>query len=96
MTNLTQHPTKQLKTENSSINRKVAFASGASAVGALLSIFVYSLLLSVPWVADNLNEQHKAELKTALSSLITATVTLIVGYQVRPGLGDGVIEEEGE
>lgn len=93
MTNSTQPRKKLLETEDPSINRKVAFASAASAIGSVFSIFLYTLLLNLPFLQE-IPAEDKGTLKTSLSALVTAIFTLIVGYLVRPGAGDGVIEVE--
>ena len=75
-----------------SINRKVAFASAGAAIGSVASIFLVTLLLNLPFLA-NVSAEDKGTLKTSLTSAVTALVTLIVGYQTRPGAKDGIKEE---
>jgi hypothetical protein len=93
MTNNTQQTKKLLRTEDPSINRKVAFASAASAIGAVASIFLSTFLLNFPFL-EGISPEDRGTLRTSLSALVTATITLVVGYQTRPGERDGVVEEE--
>ena len=84
---------KPLKTQDPSINRKVAFASAASAIGSVASIFLATVLLNSPLLKD-ISPEDQGTLKSSLTALVTATITLVVGYQVRPGMRDGVNEED--
>ena len=79
-------------TTDGSINRKVAFASAGAAIGSVASIFLATFLLNLPFLA-NVFPEDKGTLKTSLTSAVTALVTLIVGYQTRPGARDGIKEE---
>jgi hypothetical protein len=80
-------------TSDGSINRKVAFASAGAAIGSVASIFLITFLLNLPFLANNVSDEDKGTLKTSLTSAVTALVTLIVGYQTRPGARDGIKEE---
>ncbi len=75
-----------------SINRKVAFASAGAAIGSVVSIFIATFLLNLPFLGD-ISAEDKGTLKTSLTSAVTALITLIVGYQTRPGARDGIKEE---
>lgn len=77
------------KTEDPSINRKVAFASVASAFGSVTSLFSATFLLNLPFFAT-ISSEDKGTLKTSLAAAITSAVTLIVGYYTRPGSSDGI------
>ncbi|MFN9646568.1 MAG: hypothetical protein ACK6BG_15930 [Cyanobacteriota bacterium] len=79
-------------TADGSINRKVAFASAGAAIGSVLSIFLVTFMLNLPFLAG-ISAEDKGTLKTSLTSAVTALVTLIVGYQTRPGAKDGIKEE---
>lgn len=79
-------------TTDGSINRKVAFASAGAAIGSVASIFLSTFLLNLPFLG-NISAEDKGTLKTSLTSAVTALVTLIVGYQTRPGASDGIKEE---
>jgi hypothetical protein len=80
-------------TADSSVNRKVAFASVGSALGSVMSVFVSSSLMSLPWIRD-MSAEDIGALKSSLASGLTAVVTLLVGYHTRPGVSDGVVEEQ--
>uniref|UniRef100_A0A832M2L3 Uncharacterized protein n=1 Tax=Oscillatoriales cyanobacterium SpSt-402 TaxID=2282168 RepID=A0A832M2L3_9CYAN len=77
------------ETEDPSINRKVAFASVASAFGSVTSLFSATFLLNLPFFT-NISSEDKGTLKTSLAAAITSLVTLIVGYYTRPGASDGI------
>jgi hypothetical protein len=49
-------------------------------------------LLNLPFLA-NVSAEDVGTLKASLTSAVTALVTLIVGYQTRPGARDGIKEE---
>ncbi len=87
-----QEPSSSFVTTNPSINRKVAFASVGAALGSIISIFLATFLLNLPFLA-NISDEDRGTLKTSLTSGITALVTLLIGYQTRPGAGDGIREE---
>jgi hypothetical protein len=80
-------------TTDGSINRKVAFASAGAAIGSVVSIFLVTFLLNLPFLA-NVSAEDVGTLKASLTSAVTALVTLFVGYQTRPGARDGIKEEE--
>ncbi|VEP11894.1 conserved hypothetical protein [Hyella patelloides LEGE 07179] len=77
------------ETTNPSINRKVAFASVASSLGSITSLFLATFLLNLPFLA-NIPDEDKGTLRTSLTAGATALITLIVGYYTRPGDGDGI------
>lgn len=79
-------------TTDGSINRKVAFASAGAAIGSVVSIFLVTFLLNLPFLA-NVSAEDRGTLKASLTSAVTALVTLFVGYQTRPGARDGIKEE---
>ena len=79
-------------TTDGSINRKVAFASAGAAIGSVVSIFLVTFLLNLPFLA-NVSAEDVGTLKASLTSAVTALVTLFVGYQTRPGARDGIKEE---
>lgn len=87
-----QETSSSFVTTNPSINRKVAFASVGAALGSIISIFLATFLLNLPFLA-NISDEDRGTLKTSLTSGITALVTLLIGYQTRPGAGDGIKEE---
>jgi hypothetical protein len=77
------------ETADSSINRKVAFASVASALGSITSLFLATFLLNLPFLAK-MSEEDQGTLKTSLTAGATALITLVVGYYTRPGDSDGL------
>jgi hypothetical protein len=77
------------ETADPSINRKVAFASVASALGSVTSLVSTTVLLNLPFLAD-VSSEDKGTLKTSLTAGITALFTLVVGYYTRPGESDGL------
>ena len=79
-------------TTDGSINRKVAFASTGAAIGSVVSMFLITFLLNLPFLA-NVSAEDSGTLKASLTSAVTALVTLFVGYQTRPGARDGIKEE---
>jgi hypothetical protein len=87
-----QQPSPSFVTTNPSINRKVAFASVGAALGSIISLFLATFLLNLPFLA-NISPEDKGTLKTSLTSGITALVTLLIGYQTKPGAGDGIKKE---
>lgn len=92
----TSHKTlKVLKSETPAVNRKVAFASAAAGAGAVLSISLYTLLSNLSFV-ESMSPEDQAALKISLFTIVESAITLVVGYQVKPGYGDGVVEEESE
>ena len=79
-------PTEDMVSENSSPNRKVVFASLASAIGTLLSIFLSTTLInSLPAISD----EDKGSLKSSLAAAVTSIITLAAGYYTAPAAGDG-------
>lgn len=80
---------------NSTINRKVAFASVASALGSTMSLFLSTFLLNLSFLA-NISDEDIGTLKTSLTAGTTALITLIVGYYTKPGESDGLkpLEED--
>ncbi|NCR59452.1 MAG: hypothetical protein GPJ01_17460 [Microcystis aeruginosa LL13-06] len=88
-----QQPSPSFVTPNNSINRKVAFASVGAALGSIISLFLATFLLNLPFLA-NISPEDKGTLKTSLTSGITALVTLLIGFQTKPGAGDGIAEEK--
>jgi hypothetical protein len=80
------------ETADPSINRKVAFASMASALGSVTSLFSSTFLLNLPFLAE-MSSEDKGTLKTSLTAAITALVTLMVGYYTRPGSSDGLKDD---
>lgn len=82
-----------IKTENSSINTKVTMAGIASSFGSILSIFLNTLLINLPFLSE-ISDEDLGILKTSLTAVITGTLTLVVGYYTSPGEGDGIIKQE--
>jgi hypothetical protein len=90
-----QHVFPVYRTVDNGINRKVAFASAGAALGSIASLFLSTFLLNLPFLA-NISAEDKGTLETSLTSAVTALVTLLVGYQTRPGARDGVMAEQQE
>jgi hypothetical protein len=84
-------PTVDLVSENNSPNRKVVFASLASAIGTLLSIFLSTVLInSLPAIPD----EDKGALKSSLAAAVTSIITLAAGYYTVPAAGDGTKKKD--
>ena len=84
------NPKVNLVSENNSPNRKVVFASLASAIGTLLSIFLSTTLInSLPAISD----EDKGSLKSSLAAAVTSIITLAAGYFTVPAAGDGTKEK---
>lgn len=80
-------PTRE--TADPSVNRKVAYASVASALGSVTSLFSTTFLLNLP-IFSEMSSEDRGTFKTSLTAGITALTTLIVGYYTRPGESDGL------
>jgi hypothetical protein len=85
------NPKDDLVSENNSPNRKVVFASLASAIGTLLSIFLSTTIInSLPDISD----EDKGSLKSSLAAAVTSIITLAAGYYTAPAAGDGTKKKE--
>jgi hypothetical protein len=85
------NPKDDLESENKSPNRKVVFASLASAIGTLLSIFLSTTIInSLPDISD----EDKGSLKSSLAAAVTSIITLAAGYYTAPAAGDGTKKKE--
>jgi len=77
------------ETADPSINRKVAWATVASSCGSLVSIFLGTCLVNLPCLKDT-SADEKGAIKASLMAIVTALITLFVGYFTRPGESDGL------
>lgn len=86
---------KSFRSETPVVNRKVAFASAAAGAGAIVSISLYTLLSNLSFI-EGMSPEDQAALKISLFTIVESAITLVVGYQVKPGYGDGVVVEKEE